>query len=161
MKTFFKLLVPTSVVACIMLLGCRSTSILIGCKVSRDKLLSYQDLALVTEPEVGQLYFFEGTYYSEFEDSGIVLGVGVRPDLLEDLKISAYCVTFEEACLESVMSARKGMASNRRLLELRGLARLETLHGSAHELATNQCAAGTLHVTGLSQVRPAARLSSR
>ena len=147
-----------SIVACLALVGCQSISIASGCRVSSDRLRAYEDLALVVRPDVGELYRFDGTYYSEFEDSGIILGLDLRPDQLEDLKLSAYCVTFEEVCLESVMSAWKELGSKRRLLELRGLARFESLGGSAHELATNQCAGGTLHIEGLARIRPAARL---
>jgi len=141
------------VLAFFFLQSCASVSIPHSCRVSGALLGQYKRLSLVDRPKVGASYSFEGTYYSEFEDSGLIAAVDVRPEHLEDLKLSAYCVVFEEPCLEVILETWEELGSRDFLLELEALVRYESEAGVAHEFATNQCTAGTLRVLKLRRLR--------
>lgn len=133
--------------------SCASVPIPHSCRISGVLLGQHKGLSLVDRPKVGESYSFEGTYYSEFEDSGLIAAVAVRPEHLEDLKLSAYCVVFEEPCLEFILETWEELGSRDFLLELEALVRYESEAGVAHEFATNQCTAGTLRVLKLRRLR--------
>ena len=111
-------------------------------------LKAFEALGETATPTIGELYSFEGLYYEEWEESGLIPEDFYGFDALRWQKYGAYCVRVVVDChrsLDPPPSVTRRLSGDS-VAEVRTLVRFLSASGSAADLASNQCLKGTLRV---------------
>jgi len=108
-------------------------------------------------PEAGEIYYFEGLTYSEFEDSGLILTeLGDREvlSILDDLKWEAFCQRWSRDCSQSLIDSQQARGKRIRVARIKALVRYLGKGGQGSELSPNQCRSGSLEIVALVSLKP-------
>ena len=148
-------LVVLSLLAVVSICGCGTVGIEEPCLISNPELGRYESLRGTNEPKLREFYSFNGVYYEEWEESGLIAEGYFGEEALQSQKYGAYCVRIDTTC-QSYLDPPRSAAYNSfgvAAAAVRALVQFQSRSGSAGELASNQCLKGTLRVVQIASIR--------
>lgn len=129
-----------------------------SCHISRGEYRELSELSETQFPQPGMIYRVSGTYFSEFEDSGLVPGSFPGQDLFEFAKVeNAYCTRVEPICGPRLDQRTgrdgEGVASDVVATVRAEVVILGTTSVDRPDFGSNQCLRGTIRITRLRSVK--------
>lgn len=137
------------------LVGCGTTGSL--CRSAADEARRFPRIVDGAELVPGQIYYFVGFWYSEFEDSGLI-SIDMRSarvlEIFEDLKFRAFCYQWSPPCSRRMDNIERSRGKGIRIARVKALVKFIGLGGRGYPLSRNQCRLGSLQVESLISLRP-------
>lgn len=116
------------------------------CSIDLTKARTFPQIDDLKPRDLGRAYYFDGLFYQEFEDSGLLPSTFASEKTLQDQKFNAYCVRWATSCIN-----RPNWKGS--LFHLKAIVVYTSETGQAYELG-NQCRLGTLEIQKIASILP-------
>lgn len=141
--------------ACLVMLALASGCVPLNerCRTSRSKVMALPRLVVYPAPQEGEVYFFDGLMYSEFEDSGLLSVPYARIEDLDEYKLDKFCADWGTECTEALLREETKQGKGFDLARLKAIVRFMGPSANSEKWSGRRCPSGVIQVEGIYRVQ--------